>query len=154
MTIVPMNDTTASQVAALERRCFPDPWSEKSVREELTNPWAIWLTAMEGETVAGYLGIQYGPDGADIMNIATDPGFRKQGVAKQLLEEMCAILTKKKLQWLTLEVRQTNQPAISLYRGYGFMEVGRRKRYYRNPTEDAILMTKYFLEENHADIGN
>lgn len=64
------------------------PWSHKDLISELENPWAIWVTAMEDGTLAGYLGIQYGPDGADIMSIATSPDFRGKGVAKQLLNDM------------------------------------------------------------------
>lgn len=155
MTIVPMTPETAPRVAALERVCFSDPWSEQSIRAELENPWAIWLTALEDGKLAGYLGIQYGPDGADIMNIATDPGFRGRGIAKALLGEMCGVLQEKGLKWLTLEVRETNAPAMGLYTGWGFRQVGRRKGYYRSPREDAILMTKYFSEGNeHADSGN
>ena len=155
MTIIPMTPETAPQVAELERVCFSDPWSEKSIRAELENPWAIWLTALEGEFLTGYLGIQYGPDGADIMNIATDPGFRGRGIAKALLGEMCGILQEKGLKWLTLEVRESNAPAMGLYSGWGFRQVGRRKGYYRSPREAAILMTKYFSAGNeNADSGH
>lgn len=148
MTIREMTRETGVQVAALEALCFTDAWSERSILAELENPFAIWLTAMEGEQLAGYLGIQYGPDGADIMNIAVDPAFRGQGVARALMEEMLTRLKGMGLKWLTLEVRASNGPAIGLYQRFGFRQVGRRPKYYRKPVEDALLMTKFFEEES------
>ncbi len=143
MTIAPMTAETLPLVAGLERQCFSTPWSLSSLEQELTNPWAIWLTAMESGTLLGYLGVQYGPDGADIMSIATDLEARGRGAAKALLSEMYSLLRQKRLKWLTLEVRLSNAAALSLYRSQGFTEVGRRPRYYQNPREDALLLTKY-----------
>ena len=154
MKLEPMTKATASSVAALEAENFSTPWSENSIREELENPYAIWLTALEGETLAGYLGVQFGPDGADIMTIATTPEFRGQGVGKGLISAMVEMLKEKDLKWLTLEVRPSNTQAVGLYQALGFREVGRRPRYYKKPTEDALLMTLFFEEETHADPGN
>lgn len=147
MRILRMTRDTAEAVADLEEQSFPTPWSRKDIIGELDNPWAIWLTAMEGDTLMGYLGVQYGPDGGDIMSIATAPAARGKGTAKALLARMEELLREKELQWLTLEVRPSNQSALGLYTSQGFRQVGRRPRYYQKPTEDAILMTKYFTEE-------
>lgn len=154
ITISPMTAQAVPQVAALESTSFSTPWSRRSIEEELSNPWALWLVAREGEALAGYLGVQYGPDGGDILTIATDPLFRGRGVARELLKAMSRLLREKGLEWLTLEVRPSNAAALRLYNTLGFRQVGRRPRYYRNPTEDAILMTLYFKEESHADFGN
>lgn len=105
MTIEPMNPNTVEMVATLEEQCFSTPWSLKDLVSELDNPWAIWITATENGVLAGYLGIQYGPDGADIMSIATSQDFRGKGVAKLLLSHMEQQLKAKNLQWITLEVR-------------------------------------------------
>ena len=147
MTITPMTAGTVPLVAALEERCFSTPWSEKSIRSELENPWAIWLTALEGDRLLGYLGVQYGPDGGDIMTVATDPGCRGRGIARGLIAAMEPLLREKGCGYLTLEVRPSNAAALGLYESLGFRQVGRRPRYYRNPTEDALLLTKYFEEE-------
>ena len=147
MEIKPMTEKTVPQVAALEKTCFSTPWSENSVRGELQNPLSIWLVAVEGPTLLGYLGVQTVMDEADVMNIATDPAHRERGAAKALLEEMFSRLISQGVKKLTLEVRPSNQAAIGLYERYGFREVGRRKNYYRNPREDALLMTKFFEEE-------
>lgn len=147
ITITPMTVETVPAVSKLENTCFSTPWSERSIREELTNPWAFWLTAMEGENLLGYIGIQFGLDGGDIMTIATNPEYRGRGIGKRLVEAAVELLKGKSLGYLTLEVRPSNLPAIALYESLGFREVGRRKKYYRDPVEDALLMTKFFEEE-------
>jgi ribosomal-protein-alanine N-acetyltransferase len=145
-----MTEDTVEAVAALEAVCFSTPWSEASIRSELENPYSIWLTALEEGNLAGYLGVQYGPDGGDIMTIATDPGFRGRGVGKRLLKTMVETLQEKNLQWLTLEVRPSNTPALKLYEAFGFRQVGKRPNYYKNPREDALLLTKFFKEDTES----
>ncbi len=154
MILERMTETTAPLVAVLEAESFSTPWSGTSIRAELENPYAIWLTALNGDALAGYMGVQFGPDGGDIMTIATAPEFRGQGVAKKLISAMAEMLKEKELRWLTLEVRPSNAQAVGLYQALGFREVGRRPRYYKKPTEDALLMTLFFEEETHADPGN
>ena len=138
-----MTAETVASVAALEKCCFSTPWSEKQIAEELENEWALWVVARCDDAFAGYLGIQYGPDGADIMNIATVPKLRNRGVASALLADMFVRLDALGLAWLTLEVRASNEAAIRLYEQHGFARVGLRKNYYTRPREDAILMTAY-----------
>ncbi len=154
LTIQPMSEQYLPFVVDLERRCFSTPWSEKSISEELKNPWSIWLVAIAGECFLGYMGMQYGPDGGDIMTIATEPEYRGQGVAWAMLQAGIACLLEKRLGYLTLEVRPSNEPAIRLYSAIGFRQVGRRPRYYQNPTEDALLLTLFFEEEDYADSGD
>ena len=137
-----MEQAHVSQVAQLEKLCFSDPWSEKSVASELTNPLSCWLVALEGNRVAGYVGSQTVLDESDMMNIAVHPECRRQGVARRLIEELIAQLTLRGSHCLTLEVRASNAPAITLYEGLGFVQVGLRKNYYRNPKEDAMILRK------------
>ena len=85
MRIAHMTAEHVPQVAALEKVCFSDPWSEKSVASELENPLSCWLVALDGETVAGYVGSQTVMDETDMMNIAVHPDFRRQGVARALI---------------------------------------------------------------------
>ena len=131
-----------SQVAELEKICFSDPWSEKSVASELTNPLSLWLVAVEDDRVAGYVGSQSVMGESDIMNVAVHPDFRRQGVAEKLVLELVAALAKNDNHCLTLEVRASNAPAISLYEKLGFAQIGLRKNYYRNPKEDALILRK------------
>lgn len=137
-----MTDAHVSQVAQLERICFSDPWSENSVASELKNPLSLWLVAMDGETVAGYIGSQSVEGEADMMNVAVHPDYRRQGIARLLVTELVAALAKKGVSSLALEVRTSNVPAISLYEQLGFIQVGRRPNYYRNPKEDAYILRK------------
>ena len=131
-----------SQVAELEKICFSDPWSENSITYELTNPLSLWLVAVEGDKVAGYVGSQSVMGESDMMNVAVHPDFRRQGVAEKLVLELVAALAKKDNHCLTLEVRASNVPAIALYEKLGFAQIGLRKNYYRNPKEDALILRK------------
>lgn len=130
------------QVAALEKVCFSDPWSEKSVASELENPLSLWLVAMDGETVAGYIGSQTVLGETDMMNVAVAPAYRQQGAAQGLILALIEALKARGSHCLTLEVRDSNAPARALYEKLGFLEVGRRKNYYRNPREDGLILRK------------
>ena len=140
--IVPMAEAHVAAVAELEKACFSAPWSEASVREELTSPRSLWLVALAGDQVAGYVGSQTVLDEADMMNLAVAPRHRRQGIARQLVEALGDALRAQGVQSLTLEVRASNEAAIQLYRSLCFTQVGRRPRYYTKPTEDALILRK------------
>jgi len=142
MIITNMRQEHVAQVAALEKLCFRDPWSENSVASELNNPLSLWLVAVDGERVAGYVGSQTVMDESDMMNVAVHPDYRKQGIATALILGLVEQLRKRGSHSLTLEVRASNETAISVYRKLDFQEVGRRKNYYRNPREDALILRK------------
>lgn len=131
-----------SQIAALEKVCFSDPWSECSVASELSNPYSRWLVWEEEGTVLGYIGSQTVPPEADVMNIAVAPGHRKQKIGSKLLTALCELLHREGIDKLFLGVRASNHPAIALYEGFGFEILGRRPKYYVNPVEDAYIMGK------------
>lgn len=140
--IVNMEGVHVPQVAALEKLCFSDPWSENSVASELKNPLSLWLVALDGDAVAGYVGSQSVLGESDMMNIAVDPNYRRQGVAAALIEELVLQLKQNGNHCLTLEVRASNAPAVKLYEKLGFAQIGRRPNYYRNPKEDALILRK------------
>ncbi|MGM9588746.1 MAG: ribosomal protein S18-alanine N-acetyltransferase [Faecousia sp.] len=142
MMIVKMNESHVAAVAALEKICFSVPWSENSVASELKNPLALWLVAEEEGSVAGYIGSQTVCNETDMMNVAVHPDFRRRGVAEALVNALVDHLKARESTCLTLEVRSSNAPAISLYEKLGFSEIGRRKNYYRNPREDALILRK------------
>ena len=137
-----MESIHVSQVAALEKLCFSDPWSENSVASELNNPLSLWLVALDGDAVAGYVGSQSVMGETDMMNIAVDPNYRRQGVAAALVEALVRQLKVNGNHCLTLEVRASNDAAIALYEKLGFAQIGRRPNYYRNPREDALILRK------------
>ena len=143
MTITNMTSEHVSQVAELEKLCFgTEAWSEKSVASELTNRLSLWLVALDGERVSGYVGSQSVLGESDMMNVAVHPDYRRQGIAEKLCLALVEALKEKGNHCLTLEVRASNAPAIGLYEKLGFTEVGRRPNYYRNPKEDALILRK------------
>ena len=155
VTIVPMRQEHTAQIAALEAACFSDPWPESILQQELENPLSLWLCAMDGDTVAGYVGSQTVLGEADMMNLAVSPAYRRQGLGRALVLALCESLRQKmQATVLTLEVRASNYGAIALYGGLGFRSVGRRRNYYEHPREDALIMTKELTApETPADGG-
>lgn len=137
-----MNKDHVSQIAQLEAQCFSDPWSEKSIASELENPLSLWLVAEENGQVYGYVGSQTVLDESDMMNVAVDPRFRRQGIARALIEVLIAELAKMGSRCLRLEVRVSNESARALYARMGFQQLGLRKNYYHNPKEDALILGK------------
>ena len=143
MTITNMTSEHVSQVAELEKLCFgTEAWSEKSVASELTNRLSLWLVALDGERVSGYVGSQSVLGESDMMNVAVHPDYRRQGIAEKLCLVLVEALKEKGNHCLTLEVRASNEPAKALYEKLGFIQVGLRKNYYRNPREDACILRK------------
>lgn len=147
-----------SEIAALESDIFPDPWSEKSIRDTLENPQArIWAIISRqappcscASTVPehagkpqllGYVIFYYVLDEGEIARIATSPQHRRQGVAVRLLEKMRAFSYEQNITRWLLDVRISNETAIHFYKAAGFAKDGVRKNFYANPPEDAILMS-------------
>ena len=131
------------QIAELEKQCFSEPWSENSIRYELTNPLSIWVVAVDEENrVVGYVGSQSVMGESDMMNLAVLENYRSQGIATKLVETLIGFLKAAGNYCLTLEVRASNVPAINLYEKLGFVQVGRRPNYYRSPKEDALILRK------------
>lgn len=151
--IVPMTRELVPAVASIEKECFSSPWSEAMLEEELDNLCASYLVAVtvRGE-VLGYAGIQIPADEGYITNIAVREPYRKQGVAGELLGVFLRFAEANHLAFVTLEVRVSNTPAIQLYLKHGFAQVGRRKNYYENPREDAIIMTREFGPSKDAEV--
>lgn len=131
-------------VCKIEEACFAHPWSRQSVESELANENSVFIVAVEGEKVIGYIGMSVVIDEGYIFNVAVNADFRRKGVGTALINELVTYGKKNNLCFITLEVRESNQAAISLYSDFGFIRVGERKNYYSDPAENAILMTKYF----------
>lgn len=142
--LVPMDKSHLDAVAALERVCFSKPWPRSMLEDELYNP-NVSLVVAEGEdgAVLGYGEVGVVLDEGCLEKIAVDPAWRRQGVAEAILSAYLRF-GRAKLAFLTLEVRASNEAAIGLYKKLGFEEVGRRKGYYTEPKEDAVLMTVEF----------
>ena len=118
MRIVKMQPEHVAAVAEMERQCFSNPWSEKSVASELDNPLSLWLIAEADGVVAGYVGSQTVLDSADMMNLAVSQDFRRQGIGEQLVNSLTEALAEKGVKTLLLEVRISNEPAKQLYQSW------------------------------------
>ena len=142
MNITEMQEKHLPALAKLEKQCFHAPWSEKMLREERGG--GIFLVAEQDGEVQGYVGCQTVLDEGYITNVAVSPDFRRRGAARRLIAELIARAKEKGLAFVTLEVRESNAPAIALCAGAGFAPVGTRKNFYSNPAENALLMTINF----------
>ena len=147
MTIVPMEERHLDDLARLERLCFSRPWSRQALKEELTNPAACFLVGEEAGEVLGYAGMHCAAGECYVDNVAVFPEARRQGVGRRLMEALLQAAAARGGEFLSLEVRPSNLEALALYRGLGFREVGRRRRFYDDPVEDGLLLTKDLEKE-------
>ena len=131
-------------VCAIENACFAHPWSRQSIEAELDNETSLFYVAVEEGQVVGYIGMSFVLDECYIYNVAVKADCRKNGVGSALIQTLVTHCRKNNFAFLTLEVRESNAPARSLYEKFGFIKVGERKNYYSDPTENAVLMTLYF----------
>ena len=131
-----------SGVAELEELCFSLPWSKKAL-ELLCNGENVGFVALDGEKrVVAYGGMVCVLDEGQITNIAVHPDFRRRKIGEQIVSALLGYGEEKGISLYSLEVRESNQAAISLYQKLGFISVGNRKNFYSNPTENAIIMIK------------
>lgn len=126
----------------LEALTFPeDPWSDIMLAEELASPASrYWIAHGEDDTPLGYAGVKIGGDQADVMTIGVRPEARGRGLGAALLDTLLRWAADAGANEIFLDVRPSNAAAISLYESRGFVEIGRRPRYFRNPVEDAVEM--------------
>ena len=144
MKIVPMEEQHLDALAQLEQICFSHPWSREALGEELSNPAAVFLVAVEEDAILGYAGMHVVCGEGYIDNIGVFPAARRKGVGRRLIESLIDWMEHHDGIFLTLEVRPSNEAAVLLYQSAGFQEVGRRKGFYQDPEEDALLMTRNF----------
>lgn len=142
-----MEERHLDDLARLERLCFSRPWSRQALKEELTNPAACFLVGEEAGEVLGYAGMHCAAGECYVDNMAVFPEARRQGVGRKLMEALLQAAAARGGEFLSLEVRPSNLEALALYRGLGFREVGRRRRFYDDPVEDGLLLTKDLEKE-------
>lgn len=128
--------------AALEAEVFAeDPWTSYMIAEELSSPASRYLIAMdESGDVAGYGGVKVGGDQADVMTIGVRAHARGRGIGSAILDALLEWSREAGAREVFLDVRPSNKGAIGLYESRGFVEIGRRPRYFRNPVEEAVEM--------------
>lgn len=143
ISVVPFEQRHLNAVEALEETCFSEPWSADGLCEAAENGTVLFV-AENSRGVLGYIGIKPILDEGYITNVAVFPQFRKNGVATGLLKRIFDFAAEEKLSFVSLEVRASNEEAVRLYDRLGFKPEGRRRDFYRNPREDALIMTKRF----------
>lgn len=145
MYVVSIEREHIKPIAELEEICFSTPWSAEAVLDAFKNGTKFFV-AVKNKRVIGYIGISCILDEGYITNIAVLPQYRNKGVGTALLNRVFSLARDLALSFISLEVRESNQGAISLYKKLGFKQEGKRKSFYTNPKEDALIMTKRFEE--------
>ena len=140
ITILRMEREHLSGVAELERLCFSSPWSEQALELLLRQDEAIGFVAVQNGAVLAYGGMLMTPFDAQITNVAVHPDARRRGLGRQIFAALLKEASARALESLTLEVRASNLPAIALYESMGLVCLGKRKRFYTAPIEDALVM--------------
>ena len=152
MEIKKLSQEYIKDVADIEKACFSKPWNEISIAAELKNEFSRFYVAVEDGKAVGFVGLYALSGEADIVRVGVLPQYRNRGIARAVL--------KKSLENVDgdvfLDVRESNAPAISLYRSLGFYDTGVRKNYYSEPEEDAVLMKRDAVRGGSAvaDSGN
>ncbi len=125
--------------AYLEKLCFSEPWSEKSLEMLLSNG-AVGFAVEVNDEVAAYGGMLTVLDEGQITNVAVDPVHRRKGYGREIVCALLDYAEKNGIVSVSLEVRESNEAAIALYESLDFVRRGLRKNFYRDPTESAIIM--------------
>ena len=149
LEIRPLAYADLPQVIAIERRAFPTPWSLAMFVLELSKPSGICLAALDHGVIVGYLVCSRYDTVWHLMNVAIEPARQRQGIATTLLERLFEQADRPNEQY-TLEVRTSNDGAIRLYERFGFRAAGRRRAYYHDNREDALIMWRTVEERTTA----
>jgi ribosomal-protein-alanine N-acetyltransferase len=142
--VMPMAEEHLDALAELDALCFSDPWTREGLKAELASDTACFAVAVLDGRAVGCAGMHCVCGECYIDKVAVHPDFRRQGIAQALVQHLIDYAVKQNSEFITLEVRQSNAPAIALYKKLGFEPVGVRPGFYSEPKEDALLMTRYF----------
>lgn len=133
-----------SAVMVIENQAFSNPWSTEMVKKELSQEWSVVLLAEtclpSGWTIVGFAIVWLVTDEVHILNVATDRAHRRQGIGREVLQAVLDHGRSHRCRLATLEVRRSNEPALNLYKSFGFRAVGVRPAYYQDDREDAVIM--------------
>jgi ribosomal-protein-alanine N-acetyltransferase len=135
-----MEAADVPEVCAVDRHCFATPWSAESFLAELASAVGYYRVADVGGRIAGYIGSHLVEDEGHLVIFGVEPEFRRRGIGEQLLADVLGRAVAQGARRMTLEVRDSAEPAQALYAKYGFTPVSRRRRFYTDNDEDAIVM--------------
>ena len=136
----PMQTDHLDRICRIEGTSFSNPWPQESFLGDLRSSHARCIVALIDELVVGYAIGWFVLDELHVLNLAVDPEYRRQGIGKGLLRDLLAAAERRGCRYAALELRSSNLMAGRLYQKYGFKAVAVRKKYYRHPTEDAVVM--------------
>jgi [ribosomal protein S18]-alanine N-acetyltransferase len=142
MALRPAGATDLDRLVEIERASHPTPWSSDALRSFLHRSSVRFLVSVEGdgENVTGFGIVRWTGGEGEVLNLAVSPSHRRRGIAGGILDALLDFVREREVRAVFLEVRESNLPARALYRGRGFREVGVRRQYYTNPTEDARIL--------------
>jgi [ribosomal protein S18]-alanine N-acetyltransferase len=144
ITITGMGQDDLTEVMELEREIFSRPWTEELFLDELNRDYSFILLAREPSGfLIGFICFWMLIDEMHILNLGVRTRYRRLNVASRLVREGLQFCHERGAQAATLEVRQKNEAAISLYKSMGFKEAGLRKNYYESPRDNAVIMWLY-----------
>lgn len=146
LRLEPLSEQHIPAILAIEKQSNGAPWSERSFRNELDHPYGIFRVAMEGTDVVGYAGAWLPIDEAHITTVAVAPEQRRRGIGRKLIIEILTLAKEKGMLCSTLEVRAGNDAARELYASLGYVVSARRKGYYPDNQEDALVMWLHDLK--------
>jgi len=149
LQIRPMLVEDVPAVCAVDRLCFPEPWPTSLFLSETTSPMSRFQVAVEDGEILGYLGGHLILDEAHVVTLGVHPDRRRQGIGERLLADFIEAALQENCRRITLEVRESNASALALYRRYGFQPISRRRQYYADNDEDAIVM---WIEDTHHPV--
>lgn len=139
-TVRPMGSWDLEQTAQLEAACFTEPWSIKLLRSGLDSSLDAYLVYEDRGLICGYCVLRILGDQGEIQRIAVERAFRRQGIARKLMDAMVHLARLRGVREMSLEVRESNAGARKLYEAYGFAEEVVRRGYYHSPCESAVIM--------------
>lgn len=142
--VVRISERHLDDIAEIERLSFSHPWTREGLMT-LVRENGVGFAAIDKESgkVLAYAGMVIAADEGSITDVATHPDYRRRGIARAVMETMLRYCETNAVSYVALEVRESNESAISLYGGLGFEVVGKRPRFYRSPVEDACVMIKH-----------
>ncbi len=154
MTIRRMTLEDVTAVHAIEQATFSTPWSRQSFLDEMQrNACARYLVAEENGEIIGYGGAWMIFEEGHITNVAVRKEHRGKGIGRALMQALMQYAANLGVQYMTLEVRKSNEPALNLYKSLGFLKLGVRKQYYEDNGEDALLLVCDQMPPMEADFS-
>ncbi len=140
LEIIKANNGNLDDINEIEAEASFNPWPKEITQSYLKSESAVFFLALSGNEPAGYISLSFVLDEGSVLNVAVKKTFRRRGIAKALVKAVKDFAKDNKLAFLSLEVRESNLPAIALYEGEGFRLAGKRPAYYEKPKEDALIM--------------